>query len=429
VLVRLPGWQSDAQEVLRLAEAAGDDAARLEALEAQISLHVLLSDFGQAEATAGEALALAQQSGDRVAEARVRQTLGWHLADALGRSAEGLALLEEACRLADAAGAGDVLYEALCNLAFAQRAEGQCQAARASALRALAIRAGGPRPYVTGEVPQPGSADALRELSEANAYLGRWEEALRLLRPLLDLYQTLDDPWNYGAVLHNYGLYCASVGQHSEAISAMRRLVALSEAVGLPADSDYGIWHRAGLARALLAAGQVAEAGELLASLDAGKLTPGRPWLAWVRAAAEHRLAVGDAAAALAIVQPAADWWRRSASLHDVDVLLLLAEAALGSGDHARAFGAVEETTERLAGSDMRRYHVRLYRVQYAVTGDPAALAAFEAELIRQAESFGDPALRARFMAHQRGAGMAVQFDARSRVHHEGSRITRMARI
>jgi hypothetical protein len=37
--------------------------ARLDALEAQISLHVLLSDFDQAEATAGQALALAQQTG------------------------------------------------------------------------------------------------------------------------------------------------------------------------------------------------------------------------------------------------------------------------------------------------------------------------------------------------------------------------------
>ena len=50
----------------------------------------------------------------------------------------------------------------------------------------------------------------------------------------------------------------------------MRRLVALSEAVGLPANSDYGIWHRAGLARALLAAGETGEAGELLASLEIG---------------------------------------------------------------------------------------------------------------------------------------------------------------
>ena len=412
VLVRLPGWQSDAQEVLRLAAAAHDDAARLDALEAQITLHVLLSDFIQVETTAGAALALAQATGDRVAEARIRQTWGWHLTDALGRSAEGLAHLEEACWLAEEAGAREVLYQALCNLAFAQRAEGQCEAAKASALRALALRAGGPRPYAAGDAPQPAFADALRELGEANAYLGRWEEALRLLRPLIDLYQTLDDPWNYGAVLHNYGLYCASVGQHGEAIAAMRRLVALSEAVGLPADSDYGIWHCAGLARALLAAGEIAEAGELLAGMDAGKLTPGRPWLAWVRAAAEHRLAVSDATGALTIVQPAADWWRRSASLHDVDVLLLLTEGALAAGNQALAQSAVTEAEVRLAGSDMRRYHLRLHRVEYAVTGDPAALAAFEEELIRQAGSFCDPALRTRFVAHQCGAEMDVQFDA-----------------
>lgn len=379
VLVRLPNWQSDALEVLRLAATACDDAARLEALEAQISLSVLLSDFAQAETTATEALALAMQTGDRVAEARIRQTLGWHLADVQGRSTEGLALLEEACRLAEAAGAREVLYEALCNLAFVQRGMGRCEAARASALRALALTS-----YRPGDAPQPAFADALRELGEATAYLGRWQEALDLLRPLLDLYQTLDDPWNYGAVLHNYGLYCATVGRHGEAVAAMRRLVALSERVGLPADSEYGVWHRAGLARALLAAGEVEEAGAVLASLDASNLTPGRPWLAWTRAEAGFRLAVGDAAGALAIMQPAVEWWRRSASLHDVDVLLLGAEAALAAGDRALAEELVAEAAARLAPCDMRRYHVRLYGVQYAVTGDLAALAAMQGEMKRQ---------------------------------------------
>jgi hypothetical protein len=42
---------------------ARDDNARLDALEAQISLNVLLSDFGQDEVTAAQALALAQEIG------------------------------------------------------------------------------------------------------------------------------------------------------------------------------------------------------------------------------------------------------------------------------------------------------------------------------------------------------------------------------
>ena len=43
-----------------------------------------------------------------------------------------------------------MLYEALCNMAFAQRAEGRCQAARSSALQALALTA-----YQPGAAPQP----------------------------------------------------------------------------------------------------------------------------------------------------------------------------------------------------------------------------------------------------------------------------------
>jgi tetratricopeptide (TPR) repeat protein len=398
VLVRLAGWQSDANEVLCMATAARDDHAQLDALQAQISLHVLQSDFAQIEVTAAQALALAQKMGDQVAEASIRQVLGWHLADALGRSVEGLAHLQEACRLAEAAGADDVLYQVLCNLAFAQRAEGQCLAARGSALRALALTT-----YHPGAAPQPAFADAQRELGEANAYLGHWQEALRLLRPLLDLYQTLDDPWNYGAVLHNYGLYCTGIGLHDEAITAMRRLVALSKAVGLPAESDYGIWHRAGLARALLAAGETVEAGELLANLDASKLKPSRPYLAWVRATAKYQLAIGDTAAALAILQPAVDWWRRSASLHDVDVLLLLAQSALATGVRSLALAAVDEATARLAGSDMARHLLRLHATRYAVTSNPADLAAFQAELTRQANDFSDPQMRAVFVAWVRG--------------------------
>jgi predicted ATPase/DNA-binding SARP family transcriptional activator len=394
VLVRLDGWESDAKEVLRLAARARDDNAQLDALQAQISLNVLQSDFSRIEVTAAQALALAQEMGNQVAEASIRQTLGWHLTDALARSAEGLAHLQEACRLAEAAGAENVLYQALCNLAFAQRAEGQCQAARDSALRALALTS-----YQPGLAPQPAFADAQRELGEANAYLGRWQEALSLLRPLLELYQTLNDPWNYGAVLHNYGLYCAGIGLHAEAVTAMRQLVALSEAVGLPAGSDYGIWHRAGLARVLLSAGKTVEAGELLAALDTSTLKPGRPYLAWVRATAKYQLAIGDAAAALAIVQPAVDWWRRSASLHDVDVLLLLAQSALAAGVRSLALVTVDEATARLAGSDMARHLLRLHSTRYAVTSNPADLAAFQAELARQADGFNHQEMRAVFIA------------------------------
>jgi predicted ATPase len=392
-LVQLAEWEADAADLLRLGTAVGDAVAQLEALEAQISLHVLQSDFALVEETAAAALALAAQTGDRPAEARIRQTLGWHLADALGRSREGLAQLQMACRLAREVGETAVLYQSLCNLAFAQRAEGQCAAARASAEQALALTA-----YQPGSPPHPAFADALRELGEANAYLGRWEEARRQLRPLLDLYQTLNDPWAYGAVLYNFGLYSSNMGQHEEAVAALRQLVALSEAVGLPPDSDYGIWHRVGLARALLAADRVAEAGALLQGLHTEKLALGRPYLAWARTMAEYHLQQGEGAAALALLQPAVDWWRQNASLHDADVLLLLAQALLAVGERERAATAVGEAAAHLAPTDIARYHLRLYWTQYQVSGDPTALAAARAELERQAAAFTDSALRRAFL-------------------------------
>lgn len=399
VLVRLPDWQADIEAVLRLAREQRNDAdalreARLEALEAQISLHVLRSDFARVEQTAEQALALAVRAGQQVAEARIRQTLGWHLADALGRSREGLAHLQTACQLAREAGAGDVLYLALCDLAFVQRAEGQAMRARDSALEALALTH-----YQADAPPHPAYADALRELGEANAYLGRWETAHHQLRPLLAVYQTLNDPWAYGTLLHNYGLYCAGMGQHDEAISCMRQLVALSESVGLLADSDYGIWHRAGLARVLLAAQRIAEAGAVLDALRTDQLGAGRPWLAWARAAGEYRLSTGDAAGALAVLRPAATWWRTRPSPHDADVLLLLAHAELANGNRAAATTVVSEATRHLLATDLQRHHVRLYATRYRVIGDPADLAVAQALLAEQAAGFTDPKLRATFLS------------------------------
>ncbi len=392
-LVQIPAWQADAAELLHLANAANNIPARLEALEAQISLYVLQSDFARVESTAVQALTLAEQTGDRLAEARLRQTIGWHLADALGRSREGLAQLQMACTLAKEVGDTAVLYQSLCHLAFAQRGEGQCAAARASAEAALALT-----PYRPDSPPHPAFADALRELGEANAYLGRWQEAREQLRPLRDLYQTLADPWAYGAVLYNYGLYSSNMGQHEEAIASLRELVALSESVGLPADSDYGIWHRVGLGRVLLAAGKLVEAGELLGGLHTAKLGLGRPYLAWARTVAEYHLLMADAAAALAVLQPAVDWWRQAVSLHDADVLLLLAQALLAVGDRAGAAAAVAEATTHLAPTDIARYHLRLHWTRYQISNDPADLYAARVELESQVAAFHDLVLRQAFL-------------------------------
>jgi tetratricopeptide (TPR) repeat protein len=351
---------------------------------------VLQSQADQALVTAGRALTLARQAHDSLAEARIRLTLGYHLADVLGRSREGLAELLAACQLAEQAGDQRVLYQALCHLAFVQRAEGQCAAARVSAGRALALTL-----YRPDEPPHPAAADALRELGEANAYLGRWQLAREQLRPLLTLYQTLNDPWAYGAVLYNYGLYSSNMGQHEDAIAALRRLVALSESVGLPANSDYGIWHRAGLARVLLAAGDVAAAGDFLHSLDTRALAPGRPFLAWSKAAAEHQLIDGKPAAALETLRPAVAWWRQNTSLHDADILLLLAQA---TPDADEALTALAQATRLLAPTDMYRYHPRLYYTLFQVTGCDEALAAAHAALAAQVAYFTDPGLRSAFL-------------------------------
>lgn len=391
-LLHLDAWASDAAQVLAMADELGDSGARLEALEAQMSLAVLQGRAEQVDVTATEALALATKTGDQVAAARLHQTLGWHLADTLGRSREGLTHLQTACQLAEAAQATSVLYQALCHCAFAQRAEGQGKAALASAQRALALTR-----YQPHCPPHPAWADALRELGEASAYLAHWEAARTYLRPLLDLYRTLDDPWAYGALLYNYGLYSSNMGQHSDAIDAMRQLVVLSERVGLPADSEYGIWHRAGLARVLIAAGEHGEAGAVLRHLHTTGLSSGRPYLAWARAWAEYDLATGAASEALAILTPAVAWWREHASPHDADILILLAQVALASGDRTLAEAALTEATAHLAKTDLERYSLRLLIVRHQISGNVRDRDAARLALERQAARFTDSALREAF--------------------------------
>ncbi|WP_129670890.1 AAA family ATPase [Candidatus Chloroploca sp. Khr17] len=392
-LLHLEAWASDAAQVLAMAHELGESGAQLEALEAQMSLAVLQGRAAEVDVTATEALALATATGDQVAAARLHQTLGWHLADALGRSREGLTHLQTACRLAEAAEATSVLYQALCHCAFAQRAEGQCNEALASAQRALALT-----PYQPHCPPHPAWADALRELGEANAYLAHWEAARSYLRPLLPLYRTLDDPWAYGALLYNYGLYSSNMGQHSDAIAAMRQLVVLSERVGLPADSAYGIWHRAGLARVLIAAGEHDEADAVLRHLHPTDLTSGRPYLAWARAWAEYDLATTATSDTLARLMPAIAWWREHASPHDADILILLAQVALATGDRTLAEAALNEATAHLAKTDLERYSLRLLIVQYQISGTLHDRDAARQALQRQAARFTDSALREAFV-------------------------------
>ena len=393
ILVRIPDWAAQAAELLALAERAGAVDAQLAALEAQMSLHVLQSRFAAVEEVGRRALALAAAAGRPAAAARLHHTLGWHLADALGRSREGLAHLETARQLADTAGDRALRYQVLCSLAFARRAEGRCAAALAAAQEALVLAGGRP-----DAPPQPAGADALRELAEANAYLGRWEEAWRQLRALDELYETLREPWAHGAVLFNLGYYSANMGQFDAAVDAMRRLVVLSEQVGLPADSDYGIWHRAGLARVLLAARAVEEAGALLAGLDTSALQPGRPYLAWARAVAEYHALRGAPADGLARLQPAVAWWRGAASLHDADILLQLALLHHALEQVEPAAAAVEEATAFLAPTDIHRYRVRLCAARWRILGAADDLTAAREVLAAQAAAFTNEGLRRAFL-------------------------------
>ena len=171
-LVQLPEWEADAAALLALAEATGEVDAQLEALEAQMSLTYCNPVSRTWKRPPHARLILPSAATGRSPRRAFGRRWAGTWPTPWDARARGWFICRRPASYAEAAGDPRLLYEILCNLAFALRAEGRCADAGAAARRALALTAFQPKNPI-----QPEFADALRELAEANAYLGRWEEA------------------------------------------------------------------------------------------------------------------------------------------------------------------------------------------------------------------------------------------------------------
>jgi tetratricopeptide (TPR) repeat protein len=391
VLMKMEDWQADLEVCGELAAALDDEIAQLQILESRLSMLALQSDLPNLEKVAEKALVLAQKNGMQKAEASIRNIWGWHLSDVAGRPFDGLPHLEQAVDLARQIENLTLLYRSLCNLAFCQRTLGCCGDALSSARQALTL-------LPTSDEPHPAQADALREIAEAAGYLARWQEARHAMRQVVQLYEEIGDPWALGTALYNWGLFTSAMGQHTEAIAAMERLVQLGIEVSLPPDSEYGIIHRTGWAKALLDSGDLAGAEEIYRSLKLPATITGRARVDYANLGGAIALSKGDADSAMRILGPIVAEFQGTQVPHFMWTLLLHARAAHRAGDSQKALKSLAAAEKAFRQGDCIRLGRSLYFARYQITGDAEALTAAYSELQRQMDIFTDSDLRADFL-------------------------------
>lgn len=390
---RLEDWRADVAEIERVATAAKESSALLEALEAQLRLNVIDSNLTAMRATAERAIALAHDLGDPAQEARLLNTLGYYLADMLGQYPEALPHLQRAIELAEATQEFAILIEARCNQAFALLLSGQGRRAQAAAAQALALAELRAEQYLA-------RAHALASLGHIAIQLAEWEQAYSTLRRAIGLYEELFDNWNVAEVSVNLILVASIIGQHQEAIQAAERIVAMTDQVGLPPDSDVGIWYRAILTRAYVEAEQLAAAERVFQPLQPNIVAMGesRAALIALTTLGQLRLAQHRPQEAAALLSKAVHLWQRIPVVTDMACLLWHALATRQTGDVPTAKASLARAEQALAQSDFVRFRVLLCFARFEIFGTVEALQTGYREIQRQATLFSHEKLRADFL-------------------------------
>jgi DNA-binding SARP family transcriptional activator/tetratricopeptide (TPR) repeat protein len=391
VLMRVDEWRVALDEAASLAERLHDDGTLLEALEGRLSLLALHGDVSGLRSVGDEALRLSRTLLRPASEARLMTVLGWHLSESAGDNREALRMLRRGMRLAREVNDAATELAGTVNLAMALHAMGRCRAALGAIARAMTMVQARPE-------MRAARGQALSELGSVSRELARWEEARAALHAALEVYEQLDDPWGHGSVLFDASLVAAAMGLPDEAVVMARRLLALSTSVGLEAGSDYGAWHRAAMARALLAAGQRDEAEAALAGIDPERIQAERPRIAVLTVMGQLHLAREAPGAALGPLGTAVELWRDNPGPQDVACVLWHAVAAARTGDRGQARQSLDLAAGALDATDVARYDALRHLAAYETTGDPRVLDRVEAAIDRQARRFTDPVLRSAFL-------------------------------
>jgi hypothetical protein len=236
-------------------------------------------------------------------------------------------------------------------------------------------------------------------------------------------YRELEDPWSYGSALFGLVNICAGMGQAGEAVAAADELVGLSVRLGLPATSDYGIWHRVSLGRARLANSDVAGARQALDGVGNAVPEAARPQMALSTLLGQLSLAEDRVYEAVPHLHRAFLLWQSRPEPRDVAGTLWLAVAAARDGEHDLAASALAAGLRSLEGTDMERHDPLAGFASYVVTHNRESLSAARSAVAKQAMRFSDPeqkqsfetavALHREIAAAWRGAGSGRRLSVR----------------
>jgi ATP/maltotriose-dependent transcriptional regulator MalT len=230
-----------------MAMAAPPSPARARVLSGYGQLLMLLDRWDESRRLCEEALALARETADRQVEGHAQCTLGLDYA-ALGRSAEGIAALEEAHRLAVEINDYDDVGRANVNLANALLYSGE--AGRA----AVVLRDGLAEAQRLGIASSYGCYLAHTGVQVLND-LGRWDEALELANATFALQHLEPHLDRYG--LARFVPLLVSAGEPT-AVARLDQLGRLLE--GMPAEGQFWVPYHGARAEDHLWNGRPAEA-------------------------------------------------------------------------------------------------------------------------------------------------------------------------
>lgn len=393
----LPALRAAIDAVGQLARALGDDARRLQALEARVSVESLDAAPEQLQATLAAALALAERSADHSAVARLQRVYGLHLLlTTAARPEQALAHLERAVAVAEAIPDYHALVAALCALGFGQRLVGRSAAAHASASRALALA------EVRTEL-YPARAEALRVLAEVALNRGEWELARGTLQTAIPLLEELNDRWPLAFAYFMATSVCYAMGQHAEAGGFAGRLQRLVRAGDLAPDSPWMLYVYTCAIDAAVHGGDLPTAEQLAATARemVERCADVQASLYLLTALGSLELYQGRPREAAPYLARAVALWREAPS-GVLTPMLLHATAAQLLGRHGEAETSLQLAEGGLASSEIAYYTVALNFTRFLVRGHADDLRAAHAELQRQADLFRDPQLRAAFVQEVR---------------------------
>lgn len=208
------------------AEQRGDRPLALAALGAQATIRATANELADpllAEALAGQALTLAHELGDRVAEAGIQWTL-LNIYRLTGRVDEAIVAGERALDLAEELGLREQMAYAANDLVYAYTVAGDIERTLVLAQRATALwRELGNLPMLT---------DSLTSYANTLALTGASEAALEVAAEGLGIGRALDNRWAQSNSLITYGLVYWRQLAVDRALATIDESVRLAEATG-----------------------------------------------------------------------------------------------------------------------------------------------------------------------------------------------------